>query len=360
MRSRNEKPNEGLAQWLDRFIVAAGHGDRVPTIRQLKQRFSISQRNIEKVLKPYFESGRLVSRRGSGTVVQDPGHREPEPEWESDLLVLYRISDSRLAHTVLQETEQRLKSRGVSILQMGYSSDEHMLSVLERIGVFKVCLIQIHFEVLSIELLTALKRHAKSIVVDGVSAVGIDADAIGTNWREALSIAFRQLEGKGHRKIGFLTSSHEARQIAMARREFEVLSGWLPEPDSGYLLEIDRLPGAMQIEDIKNALRPSLDENGKLPFTALIVWGVVEGFMLQRALTDLKQDIGAGLSVIMLGSTDFYSEHIEVFNMVGNSNTEKLDTFERVLLERIAFSGSKPKAHYLKIGQVEHGSVQQV
>lgn len=360
MQGLKKKPGDSLTEWLDRFIGAAGHGDRIPTIRHLKQRFSTSQRNIEKVLRPYFDSGRLVSRRGSGIVVQDPRHTEPEQEWESDLLVLYRISDSRLAHTVLQETEQRLKARGVSILQMGYSSDEHMLSVLERIGMFKVCLIQIHFEVLPIELLTALRRHAKSIVVDGVSAVGIDADAIGTNWREALSIAFRRLEKEGHRRIGFLTSSHEARQIAMARREFKFLSGWLDEPDAGYLLEIDRLPGAMQIEDIKNVLRPLLDEDGRLPFTALIVWGVVEGFMLQRALTDLRQDIGSGLSVIMLGSTDFYSEHIEVFDMVGNRNTDKLDTFEQVLLERIAFAGGKPKAHYLTIGHVSHGSVQQI
>ncbi|MGR3662959.1 MAG: hypothetical protein ACU0CA_17530 [Paracoccaceae bacterium] len=339
--------------------INAGEPDeRLPTMREMMRHFATAQRTVELALHPFLESGELSARPGAGIVIGTPASPEKAEQWEGDLLVLYRISDSRLAHNVLQETGQRLKQRGFSVLQIGYSSEEKALSVLEKIGRFKTCLLQIHFEVLSIEFLAALHKHAKNIVVDGVSAVGINVDAIGTNWREALSIAFRTLQQRGHTKIGFLTSAHQARQIAMARREYHLLCDWLPGNTPGCLIEIDKLPGAIQIDDIKSALTPLIAEDGSLPFTALIAWGIVEGYLLERALSDLNQKIGVNLSVILLGSIDNPSEHIQRFDVVGNSQAQKLDTFEKIIIERIEMSEAAHEVHYLDIGAIENGSVE--
>ncbi len=321
------------------------------------RQFGTAQRTVHHALRPAVDAGRLQARPGAGLRVCDPDRQIAADDWEGDLLVLYRISDSRLARSVLQEMDLRLKSRGLKILQIGYSSEAQALDILRRIGRYKACLIQIHFEVISIAFLAALRQCARHIIVDGVSAVGIDADAIGTNWREALSVAFRTLQQKGHKRIGFLTSAHEARQISMARREFRLLCRWLPDPTQGHLIEIDKLPGAIQIDDIKSALGPLRNPTGGLPFSALIAWGIVEGFVLERALTDLGEEIGNTLSVILLGSTDFASEHINRFDVIGNSHLQKLDVFEQVISRRIALSKAPPRVHYLNIDQVLHGSV---
>lgn len=357
MRQITETKILAIRQWLDETLEAGEPGDRLPNIKTIMRRFETAQRTVQHALMPAVEDGRLRAQPGAGLVISNPEQTASTERWEGDLLVLYRISDSRLARNVLQEMETRLKSRGLKILQIGYSSEAQALDVLRRMGRFKSCLIQIHFEVISIALLAALRRCARHIIVDGVSAVGIDADAIGTNWREALSVAFRTLQQQGHRRIGFLTSAHEARQIAMARREFQLLCRWLPDPTEGHLVKIDKLPGAIQIDDVKAALGPLREPSGGLPFSALIVWGIVEGFVLERALTDLGQDIGNELSVILLGSTDFQSEHIGRFDVIGNSHQEKLDVFERVVRQRIALDATPPQVHYLDIDHVLHGSV---
>jgi DNA-binding LacI/PurR family transcriptional regulator len=358
MRAQTQTTVTKIRAWVDKTVETAEPGDRLPTMRAIMRRFSTAQRTVEEALRPYMESGRLTSRPGAGIVIADPMDRATaRTEYEGDLLVLYRTSDSRLARNLLQEMESRLKSRGISFLQIGFSSEEQALSVLSRIGRFKACLLQVNFEVLSIAFLAALHRHVDSIVIDGVSTTGIDVDSVGTNWREALSVAFRLLREKGHERVGFLTSAHHARQIAMARREFQLLSEALPDPSRGWLVEIGRLPGSYQISDIASALDRLRNEEGQLPFTALIAWGVVEGFVLERALTNVGQEIGRDLSVVLLGSVDFPSEHLGRFDVVGNSNAEKLKVFETVIADRIAGQQRDPQTHYLPISHVEHGSV---
>ncbi len=357
MRQSTLDKIERIGDWLEETLASARPGDRLPTVKALMRQHRTAQRTVEQALRPFLAAGRIRAQPGTGLVVAGTLPSPASDIWEGDLLVLYRISDSRLARSVLQEMEQRLRARGRSVLQIGYSSEAQALDVLSRMGRFKACLIQIHFEVVSIEFLAALQRHARSIILDGVSAVGIDADAIGTNWREALSIAFRTLQDEGHARIGFLTSGHDARQIAMARREFRLLCRWLPDPRANWLIEMDGLPGDTQIGDITAALGPLRDGEGRLPFTALIAWGIVEGFVLERGLTDMGQRIGDELSVMLLGSTDFPSEHVRRFDVIGNSHGEKLDTFERVITERLDDPDGAPTVHYLPIGHVVHGSV---
>lgn len=342
-----------MATWLTECLENGSTGDRLPTMRDLMKRFGIAQRVVERVLKPHVTAGRLMSRRGAGLTIAEPAGRQGKHD--ADLLILYRLSDSRLANTLLHELEQRLKARGVEILKLGYSSEEQAQAVMSRMGRFRCCLIQLHFEPLPISFLAALSTHADSIVLDGISATGIGVDAIGTNWREPLAQAFRRLRNAGHEKIAYFTSGHPARQIAMARREYKRLcaSEGLPS----WLIETEALPGDHRSVDIADALAKHREADGSLAFGALITWGIVDGYRLERALSDLGAFPGQDLSVVVLASTDFPSEHLGRFDVCGSRHNEKLDLFEKVVWSRMCGEGPSPQIHYLPVHFVEHGSV---
>lgn len=346
--------SEEISQWLAEQIAAREPGERLPTMREIMQRFGTAQRVVQAAIAPHVRAGRLQVRRGAGIVVSEPA--TPTEAWEADVLVLYRISDSRLARNLLLEIERRFKARGHTIMLLGFSDERHALSILARLGRFRVCLVQVHFEPLAIPFLAAIAEHAGSVVVDGISATGVGVDGIGTNWREALSVAFRHLRDQGHERIAFLTSAHPARQIAMARREYLNLCD-LTGQDETWLIEMEALPGAYTAAETTQVIGALRDADGALPFTALITWGVVEGYVLDRALVDNRLRPGRDLSVVVLGSVDFPSEHLERFDVVGNSNAEKIDLFEEVLMMRLSGEGPPPDIHYLPLHILPHGSV---
>jgi len=356
MTQKYPRPDR-LPDWIEAMLTELPAGARLPTVRAMMKQFRTGQQTVLRALAPFVEAGRLTVRRGEGIVIADSSLVRPAEVHDADVLVLYRLSDSRLARNVLTEIEARLRPRGISMLQVGYASEAQAISLLERIGRFRVGFIQLHFETLSMRFLATLHAHCNHIVIDGVSATGIEADGMGTNWREALSLAFHRLHGAGHQRIGFLTSAHSARQIAMARREYLALCEMLTPQSRPMLLEVDRLPGNYRSEDMAVALRAVSDSAGRPPFTALIVWGVVEGYLLERALADLGWKPGIDIGVVLLGSVDFPSEHRNVFDTVGNSNAEKLDLFERVIAARVRGEAWPAQTHYLKVHSQGFGSL---
>ncbi len=346
-----------LAQWIELQLQERATGERLPTVREMMKLFGIGQTKVEKVLQPLVENGRIRVRRGEGIVILDPALQAGEGMFEADLLILYRLSDSRIARNALHEVEGRLRNRGVSMLQIGYASEDQAVTMLERTGRYRVCLLQVHFDMLSLRFLAALYAHCDRLVIDGVSVSGIDADGMGTNWREALSFAFHRILSFGHDRIGFLTSSHPAQQIAAARSEYLTLANALTPGAGAMLMEIDKLPGSYRTEDIVAAFRLIADKGGKPPFSSLIVWGVVEGYLLERALAELGWVPGVDLGVVLLGSVDFTSEHRNVFDTVGFSNAERLDLFERVILARIKGETWPARTHYLGVHSQSFGSL---
>lgn len=353
-RSRNDLQGK-IRSWLEEEIARRNPGDRLPTVREIMQRYSTAQRTVEAALKPLLEAGRLTSRRGAGIVVAAPAPPPEKPQ--ADVLVLYRLSESRLARNLLMEIERRLKAGGKSLLMVGFSDEVQAQTVLARLGRFRVCLVQVHFAALSIPFLAEINEHVDYVVVDGVSATGVGVDGIGTNWREALDAAYRYLAEQGHRDIAFLTSSHSARQIAMARREYGNLRK-AGGHETHWLIEMDALPGAYTSGEIEDRLARLRAADGSFPFSALVVWGAVEGYLLERALVNLGIRIGEDLSVVVLGSVDFSSEHVDRFDIVGCSNAEKIDLFEKVISDRLAGKAWEPDIHYLPLHRATFGSVQ--
>ena len=350
-----EQPNQidtSIADWVQAQIAALDPGERLPTIRAMMKRFGVGQQRIEQALAPFLAEGLLTSRRGGGVRRSLPHAPTASTLYEADVLILYRLSDSRLARNLMQEIEVRLRLKGLTMLHIGYDTEEKPVALMKRMKRFRVCLLQLHFETLSMAFLAALHSHVDHLVIDGVSVTGIQADGIGTNWREALTVAFFDLFHSGHRRIGFLTSSHPARQIAMARREYDLLCRTMTPDAPSLLVQVDRLPGEYTRSEMSAALAGMVGQ-----MDALVAWGVVEGYLLESALHEAGLKPGRDISVILLGSTDFVSEHCNIFDVIGNSNAAKLDLFEKVILDRLAGAGLAVQTHYLPIALTRHGSV---
>lgn len=339
-------------------IVAQGQpGDRLPRMRDLMSEFRTSQRVVERALAPLIASGQVTARPGAGLSIADGARGAPE-SYAADCLILYRGSESRLARTLLIELVARLRRRGRRVVLRGFGTEAEALAFLEETGRYRCCLLQANFEIIPVGLLARIREVANALVIDGTSVTGIDADVIGTNWREALSIGYRRLRAQGHVRIGFLTSSHDARQIAMARREFLLLSDWQGPAPHPRLHTVPRLPGSYRRDEILRALPPP--GGGPDATTALIVWGLVDGYLMDAALHRQGLRPGVDVALLLLGSVDVASEHVSQFDVVGNSDAEKLDVFERVVLSRIEGDTRPPKTHYLPMYTREDGTIRLV
>ena len=358
MRDTSKTKIKEVENWIDQAIARGSPGERLPNMKTLMKEFRVGQKIIQAAVKPHVDSGLLVSQRGLGLMIN--GSDKPSTgaaTWDGDLLVLRRTCESAIAAKLIRGLERAMTQRGLSLLQVGYSEQSQALEALGSLGRFKVCLLQSHFERQSIDFLYALKRHARHIVVDGAHITGIDIDSVGTDWRGALLFAFHQLRELGHRDIAFLTSAHSARTIAMPRREFSELSEFDDNAAHCPVIQLDALPGDYRSDDIVAALAPHCRATKGFRFTALIAWGVVDGAVLAQSLRRLGCRVPDDLSVILLGSTDRISEHLATFDVIGNSDADKLLQFVQVINERMADSGNAKENHYLHFACAEHGSV---
>jgi len=358
MRTSSKTKIKEIESWVDEAIAKGSPGERLPNVKTLMRRFRAGQKIIQAAIQPHIEAGQLISQRGLGLMITEGGEpAKAKPTWDGDLLVLRRTSESAVAANLIRGLERTLRKEGLSLLQIGYTEQGQALEALNSLGRFKVCLLQSHFQRQSIDFLYTLKRHARHIVVDGAHITGIDIDSIGTDWRGALLLAFHRLRELGHKDIAFLTSAHSARSIAMARREFYELSSFDDNSASCPVIQLDALPGEYRADDIVAALTPYRDASKGCKFSALIVWGVVDGAVLNQALTRLGWQTPEDLSLILLGSTDRVSEHLSKFDVIGNSDSDKLAHFLRVINDRMSDSQKPTDNHYLEFGYVPHGSV---
>lgn len=343
-----------MRERLEQLVSNGQPGERLPRVRDLMVEYQTSQRIVQRAMAQLIETGQIRARPGAGLLISEPPKAEAA-SYAADCLILYRGSESRLARSLLIELVSRLRRKGYRIVQKAFYDDGQAVSFLEGQGRYRCCLLQANFESISVAFLARIGETVDALVIDGTSVAGIDADVIGTNWREALSVGYRHLKEQGHDRIGFLTSSHDARQIAMARREFLLLSDWQGREPHPRLHTVPRLPGSYRREELAEALPDATGGDGAT--TALIVWGLVDGYLMESVLRERGLRPGRDLSVMLLGSVDVVSEHVSRFDVVGNSDAEKLDLFEQVVQSRIEGDQTAPRTHYLPIYLQVNGSI---
>jgi DNA-binding LacI/PurR family transcriptional regulator len=336
-------------------------GAKLPTVRDLMRRFSVSQGTVQEALRELRSAGSLSSHVGRGTFVvksrpaeaRAPYHRGAKDR-SKHLTSYLMLSSSRLNERgvrVQNGIQTTLSQEGIDVVQMSYQDTDQILKLLRNGPEFGVAILQSHFETVPVRLLNMLQEKSRVIVADGHSISGIDLDTVGTDWTDAIDDAVEHLTELGHRRIGFVTIDSQGSPIVAARRYFAKMDDWRGtglkvHPPMTLAITDPTLPAAAPLSEL---LKTLLNENGRLPFSALLCLGVTDGAGIGQAMHDMDIKVPATLSVHLLGHRDVPSEHFQVFSMSGPASSETIPTLIHCIKERLANPVAPPRVTYLPI-----------
>jgi len=256
---------------------------------------------------------------------------------------------------LLEGLQRRFAADGQRVLEVAYTDPEHARSVLKGLPRFDACVVQSTFKTITIELLAALRERCEVIAVDGAALSGTDVEAVGMEWGEPLAQAVALLQRSGHRRIAYAATTHPFLATQLAGRRLESL-----QASAGLALHtigVPQLPDGDYAPALVAALRASLDANGRLPFTALIAWGIEDGAALRTLLADAGLPVPAVLSVVLLGRCDLVNEHAGFFTTIGCRVADQIEALHRAISERWAEPQRPYALRLIPVAQREGASV---
>lgn len=338
---RMQKYPSSLEQFLDELARNARAGDRLPTIRELMRRFSVSQAVVQRAFENLRNQGLIASQVGRGTHFKTNGElaTAKAPTSHSPLtrsVLLLRRSFSVVRGRLLVEwLQRRFTAEGYRVLEVSYTDPDHARTVLKSLPQFDASVIQSTYRTITIDLLAALKEKSDVLAVDGAALVGTDVDAIGTEWGEPLAVAIEFLKQQGHRRIAYATTSHPFLANQLGLRRFEYLQQTSSEIQL-HLLTIPHLPDDGYETHLVEMIKADLDSVGRPPFTALIAWGIEDGAKFRELLLGIGIKIPATLSVVLLGRTDVVNEHANFFDTIGCRVEDQVESLYQAITTRWA------------------------
>ena len=332
-------------------------GDRLPTVRWLMREFGLSQVSVQRELAELKASGLIAAEAGRGTfVVGHPSHALDEAQpigagsQRRSVLILRRLAGVRRGRVVLDALQRRLTELDYQTLEVAYSDADHARQVLQNLPRFDACVVQNSFETMPIEMLAVVRRKADAIIVDGAWLVGADVDAVGFEWGEPVDRAVALLREQGHRRIAFATTAGPFLANELGRHRYDHLRARADGGDSLHpALLIEALPDRDYEAALVAHLGALVDETGRLPFTALIAWGIESGALCRALLDKAGIRVPADLSVVLLGRTDIEEESSGFFAVIGYRASDQCEG----LLDALASRWSNPRSpHRLQLTPV--------
>lgn len=334
-----------LTRFLEDLATKARPNEQLPTIRELMRQFGVSQVTVQKAFTRLKAAGLVVSEVGRGTYFRGGGasagvgaHAGSAPSSAVGIrsLLLLRRSISIARGRVLVEMLNRsFSASGHRVLEVSYTDPDHARAVLQGLPRFDACVVQSTYKPIPVELLSALRERTAVLAVDGLALVGTDAEAVGTEWGEPLAQALAHLVDQGHRRILFATTSHPllATQLGMRRLDYLKASRSDLHIDQ---LTVPQLPDDHYEEALAARLAALKGAGGRLPFTALAVWGVESGETFRALLSAADIDVPSDLSIVLLGRTDLANEHASFFTTFGCSVGDQAAALQQAILARWA------------------------
>ena len=335
-----------LQAYLRSIALAAEEGDRLPTVRQLMRDFSLSQQVVQRAINDLKAEGLLDAHVGRGTFFTKRNHPDVSISVPSSsskkhdsaprsVIMLRRSSSNLRGRVVLESLQHRLNNDGHVTLEVGYSDPEHAKQVLHTLPRFDACIVQNSFDIMPIEMISAIRRKTDTIIVDGAWLVGTDIDAVGFEWGQSVETAVRRLVATGHDCLHYVTTASFflANEMGLHRwrnlRETAELADVIrPE------IKIEKLPTKDYEEAAVAALVSAISERPNCQAPAVVVWGVEDGARFKSLLEQEGLAIPADLSVILLGRTDLDPETGGFFEMVGYTTADQIDGLYGRLIER--------------------------
>lgn len=329
-----------LEQYLDELANNARPGDRLPPIRDLMRRFGVSQMLVQRAFQGLKTKGLIDSQVGRGTYFRGDG--EPAlantgsrlQATRSVLLLRRSISITR-GRVLVEGLQRRFTADGHRVLEVSYTDPAHARTVLKGSPRFDACVVQSTYKTITIDLLAALRDKCDVLAVDGATLAGTDVEAVGMEWGEPLAKAIALLRQQGHGRIAYAATSSPVLATQMGRRRFEYLQSTLADTEF-HEITVPHLPDDNYEAALADLIKASLDASGRLPFTALVAWGVEDGAKFRQLLSDAGVGIPSALSVVLLGRTDLANEHANFFDTMGCSVADQIESLYQAINMRWA------------------------
>jgi len=346
-------PNKPLSDSLADFVKRSSHGTRLPTVRELMREYGVGQATVQKTISIFRDKGLITATAGRGTYVVKPAEGRPEqavlnPKLLDSLLFLSNSSMNERCARVQSALVNQVKSMGGKAVQISYHDTDHLMDVLRTVPRFDAAVLQTHYELIPIRLLSIFQTLARAIAVDGHTVSGIDVDRMGIDWEEAMSLALTHLTDRGHERIALVTLNSPSQPILAARRFFARFDNWKGQ---GIQTRIELLDGPVHPSDsVEDAFGRILDEMSTgqpdAP-TAQILLGVSDGAGVVSALGKRNLRLSVDLDLVLLGHTDVTTEHMNTLTIAGGRCADGSKELMRILLDRLKDPGAPPKVVYI-------------
>ncbi|APW35837.1 hypothetical protein RD110_00250 [Rhodoferax koreense] len=321
-----------LEDYLAEFVAHGRRGDRLPPVRDLMKRHGLSQAVVQRAIHRLREHGVVEVHTGKGIflVADGSGEAPAQPRAAAlnadgapgaaararSVLVLRRAVRFDRGRQYIEQLGRRFMASGHKLIEVSYSDAEHAQQVLKGLPRFDACVIQSVYHAITSGMLATLQEKTPAVLYDGIAMVGNGFDSIGTEWGEPLALAAALLHRRGHQRLCFAATSVPLLSTTLGFRRWAHLAQHQP----GVSLQTIRLPFMPDegyVEALVAELRALQDADGRLPFSALIVWGIWDGARFRQMLEEAGVSVPGALSVVLLGRTDQQNEHADFFEVVG-------------------------------------------
>lgn len=326
-----------LSEALTEYVDISTDGTRLPTVRELMQKYGVGQASVQTVFALLKEQGLISATVGRGTYVTKKNEISGAslPSLDS-VLILSNSNINERCLRVQNTIVEGVRSIGGKVVQISYHDTEHLLEVLKTLPRFDAAVLQSHYESIPIRLFSLLKDKAGAIVVDGLSVAGVDVDRIGIDWEEAMALGLSHLTDMGHRRIALISLNSPSMPILLARRFFGRFDSW-----NGHNIET-------RTELLEELVHPSTSVEG--PFgkaldaleigsprgpTAVMVLGVSDGSGVVSAIGKKNLTPGKDMDVVILGHTDIPSEHLNRLTIAGGKSGDGAEGMMRIIQTRL-------------------------
>jgi len=312
------------------------------------RQFGASQMMVQRAFQALKDRGVIESQVGRGTFFRGEAAARAggrtgiesrpsggEPSTVKSVLLLRRSVSIVRGRALVDGLQRRFSSDGHRVLELSYTDLAHAQTVLKGIPHFDACVVQSSFRTITIEFLASLRTKSSVIAIDGAGFDGSDVEAVGTEMGEPLAEAITLLQQQGHRRIAFACTSRPFLSGQLGQRRFEYLHRHLPDLDLQKIV-VQQLPFEDYQEALVGAIKAAVGKSGRLPFSALVAWGIEDGASFRSLLANAGFEVPSSLSVVLLGRTDLANEHAEFFDTIGSRVADQIEEIYQAINARWA------------------------
>jgi len=289
-----------LAETLRKKVLTLTSGSRLPSVRSLMKRYSVSLQTVNAALKILEKENLIVTRQGSGTYVSD--HRPVR------LIALHRTRHPSIYEDEKEDSMKRaIKAAGWHLDTRRhdiFQQDPEVYLVPEAKACAHVVMQDIaHFK---LPLLEQLSQQDVPVLILGRESGALDLDFVTSNDRMILTQLIKHLRSLGHRHIASLVNEpsvyHEIKERTRAFGEIMEMMDLPP----GIVIDCHTEPGQSSVHAAHRGLKEYLAGLGdqSLPFSALIVSSRAGGIGALRAFYECGICVPEECSVACQGAEE--------------------------------------------------------